>query len=286
MQTDYQENSFQCLNHEPTGTLLGPRTDAISIHDSSTSAVITSREVDKTARAILDVFNARAFRREHPASLDRLFAHILVAVSRNAPVLFLMYWGKGNRNAIGEPEQRAMALLGALTERIQAVYPAGAHFTFLFTDNHAVLNGYSIEGVRDYQNSVKSLAQTQGMKLFPMSQFVELNLDSLTREAGNVHIDPALFPILLCMCSKHFKSSENYELGARMYYLQNQREKEIVGEISQITSFLLITGAASILCFPLRCPLGISGRPSEVLARSHGSWKSKRPRKTLILCRL
>ena len=224
---------------------------------------------EETAHAIHKAMTARTFRREHPRSLDGFLKQITAAVSREVPVPFLLYWGKGDRDAVSEAEQKALGLLNVLKERIQSVYPGGSQFTIILTDTHALLNGYPVDGIRDYQNSLQSLVQTQGMTLVPMSQIAEIDIENLIREAQNVTIDSVLFPMLLDMCRKHFHRGQDFEGGAKMYFLANQREKSFVGEKYPGHVFLTYNASSLDALLPDALPIfhmysikrGISAKP-------------------------
>ena len=210
----------------------------------------------EAAHAIFEVMNARSLRRER-LEVERLLGPIMAATGRNVPVHFLLYWGKGDRNAVCGAEQQALELLRTLAERIQSVYPPGARFTAVFTDTHARLNGYAAEGSRDYRRSLESLVRTLGlgMEVIPMSRLVDMDLAALTREAGDVSIEPALFDMLTAMCRKHYLRSDDYALGAKAYYLENQREKEIVGRFFPLHVFLTYNASGLDALLPSALPI-------------------------------
>jgi hypothetical protein len=198
-------------------------------------------EVD--AHAIVDQFNTWYFKREQPKRIDLLIQRVVSAINAQQPVPFILYWGKGDRDIIGNPERQAINFLEELDGRVKELYQPGCSFTLILTDTHAKLNGFSEESIQKYYQQIESLAKEYNFNIQYISQLTALNYDALVEDAKNLTINQPLHDLLINMSKKHFKRSENYELGAILYYLQNQIEKKIMDQTYSNTIFITYNGS-------------------------------------------
>ncbi len=95
-----------------------------------------------SAEKILRSFNTWAFKREQPSDPQLMVQIIADAVARQAPIPFVLYWGKGPRHEAAAPEAQCLDFLTALASRLKAVYTPGAAMKLILTDTHAELNGH------------------------------------------------------------------------------------------------------------------------------------------------
>src|SRR5258705_5647906 len=57
-----------------------------------------------TPEKILQTFNTWAFKREQPDNIPAMLAAISGAAQLSGPVPFVLYWGKGPRHGLDEPD--------------------------------------------------------------------------------------------------------------------------------------------------------------------------------------
>src|SRR5262245_17595514 len=81
------------------------------------------------AERVLRSFNTRAFKRERPDNPDLMLQIISGAIACNEPVSFVLYWGKGPRHYVGEPEIKTLDYLAVLARRVREAHAPGAAIT-------------------------------------------------------------------------------------------------------------------------------------------------------------
>ena len=69
---------------------------------------------DSSAEKILRSFNTWAFKREQPSDQQLMLRVIAVAVAAQAPIPFVLYWGKGPRHEAALPEAQCLDFLATL----------------------------------------------------------------------------------------------------------------------------------------------------------------------------
>jgi len=210
------------------------------------TAVNKVNTLDKTlSQKIVEQFNTWSFKREQPNDNAAMQKVVDEAVADNKPIPFVLYWGKGEKNKIDKPEIDALNMLKSISDRIGTVYKSGAEFTLILTDTHAQLNGFSDGETKQYYQSVKDLADKQGMKCIFMSKIADFDLDSLVSQSKEVQVNNEVLAILEESSEKHYKRSSDHLLGAKLYYLQNQIERAEVAK--QFPNHIFITYSGSVL---------------------------------------
>ena len=133
-----------------------------------------------------------------------------------------MYWGKGEKNIIGDEEVNAIKYLDEMLSRIKDKYLPGVKMTFIFTDTHAELNGYLKDEIQKYFNSVEKLAESYNISILYLSELAKYHEENLLQKINNSEIDSELFETLKNSSKKHCKKLKDHTLGAKLYFLQNQ----------------------------------------------------------------
>ena len=72
-----------------------------------------------------------------PTASASLLHAIADAARLGQPVPFVLYWGKGPRCELAEPDTTCLDYLASLGSRVRQVYAPGASFKLIFTDTHA-----------------------------------------------------------------------------------------------------------------------------------------------------
>ncbi|MCL5411058.1 MAG: asparagine synthase-related protein [Patescibacteria group bacterium] len=190
------------------------------------TAVNKVNTLDKSlSQKVIEQFNTWSFKREQPNDEEGIERVVEEAVGKNTPIPFVLYWGKGEKNTAGKQEIDALNMLENINDRIKQAYKPGAEFTLVFTDTHAVLNGYSEGGIQQYYSSVKILATERKINCLCMSEIAPLDYDKLLIQSRELEINDRVLEILKESSSKHYKRSSDHALGAKLYYNQNQIEK-------------------------------------------------------------
>jgi L-tyrosine isonitrile synthase len=229
-----------------------------------------------TADKILQAFNTWAFKREQPTNPDLMRPVIAAAMAEGRPVPFCLYWGKGPRRDVAEPDLQCLDYLGELACRVASAYDHGAAITLIFTDTHARLNGHSVDSMGDYFGAVKAAARERN--------FATCWLGDLTRAVDPTALDelPASDEVLqrLAACAaKWYRGDGSAEDGAVKYYEMNMIEKRAVEIAFPGSIFVTFNGSEFSALFPDRLPVfhmyslkrGISVKPWFLPAASEAS---------------
>jgi asparagine synthase (glutamine-hydrolysing) len=223
---------------------------------TTVNKIDTQQEDTKLAQKILESFNTWKFKKEQPNTSDKIMLSILQSIRKKEPIKFVMYWGKGDRDTISEIDLMAIERLLDFRTMIEKEYTKGTELTFIFTDNHARLNGYGTEGTDAYFNSVRSEAEKHGIKNILLSELVEYNEENISKDVESVEINDELLNNLVKSSERHYRNSENNHLvGAKIYYLQNQLERKAVEQKFNDNIFLTYNGNEVDGILPTKLPI-------------------------------
>ena len=222
-----------------------------------------------TPDTILQSFNTWAFKREQPTNADLMRPFIAAAMAEDRPVSFVLYWGKGPRQQVAEPDLQCLDYLGELAARIASTYQHGAAITLIFTDTHARLNGHCEDSMDDYFRAVEAEARARGFttcRLGDLTGAVEaMPLD----ETADAPVSDEVLQRLAACAAKWYRGDGSAELGAMKYYDLNMIEKRAVELAFPASVFVTFNGSEFSALFPDRLPVfhmyslrrGISVKP-------------------------
>lgn len=230
------------------------------------AAAANPQKQDKNlAQQIFKSFNTWKFKREQPHTEDKFIQTISTRILNNESIKFVAYWGKGKRNKVSIPEKTGLEYLQSLFERIKNIYPKGVECSLIFTDTHAELNGHDPKNIKSYYQSLKKLAQAQNIKVILMSSLVSFHKNQLPTGSPPKN----LLKTLKKSSEKHYKGNQSNIEVAKVYYLQNQLEKEQVAKKFSDHIFLTYNSSEMNSLFPLELPIfymyslkkGVSEKP-------------------------
>ena len=179
-----------------------------------------------------------------------------------------MYWGKGPRTAVAQPELDCLDFLASMGERVRAIYPPGASFRLICTDTHARLNGHSKFALSSYFHSVAQAAGDRGFHwcmLDDVAKHHSSNISHIcTAERPKATIDQ-----LERSAERWYKGTGKPRDGAIAYYDMNMVEKLAVEREFPDAIFITFSGSDLRELFPERLPIfymysvrkGISVKP-------------------------
>ena len=208
------------------------------------------------ADTLVAAFNTWAFKREQPDDIQGLQAQVAKAIAMSQPVSFVLYWGKGPRNAAGEKEAACLDFLTQMQERIREMYPPGACITLVFTDTHAILNGHKLPDIVAYFRSVSGM--------LPESGFDTCHLGSIVRDARPLladydpdrePLDPDLHTLLVNSARKWYRGGGTAEEGALAYYKANLIERKAMELSFPNSIFVTFNGSELRGLFPEKLPI-------------------------------
>lgn len=209
---------------------------------------------DATVHAVLQSFNTWAFKREQPSNPELLESHIAAAVTRHSPVPFVLYWGKGPRSTIAQPDIQCLNYLGSMSQRIAAAYAPGAHFTLICTDTHALHNGHSPLSIQEYFSGIGKLAGEQGFSSCRLGSLSPLSaLGQLTPIASDIPSES--LQRLIGAAERWYRGDASIEQGALRYYRMNMVEKRAVERAFPDAIFVTFNGSEYRMLFPDALPI-------------------------------
>jgi hypothetical protein len=208
-----------------------------------------------SAEAILRSFNTWAFKREQPSDPQLMVQIIANAVARQAPIPFVLYWGKGPRNEAAAPEAQCLDFLGALASRVRAAYAPGAALTLILTDTHAELNGHCRQNIERYFDEIRFAAEQRG--------FDTCWLGQLVKAAGNIRIAAPLdeavtaetLSSLIASAEKWYHGPGTPQEGALTYLRMNLIEQRVVERAFPGSIFVTFNGSELRNLFPTQLPI-------------------------------
>jgi hypothetical protein len=221
-----------------------------------------------TPDQVLQAFNTWAFKREQPTNAGLMRPFIAAAMARERPVPFCLYWGKGPRRQVAEPDLQCLDYLSDFAARVAASYRHGAAITLIFTDTHAQLNGHCTDSMRDYFQAVETVARERG--------FTGCRLGDLTQAVERAALAGMEAPVsdevlrrLAACAAKWYRGDGSPEDGALKYYEMNMIEKRAVELAFPGSIFVTFNGSEFSALFPDRLPVfhmyslkrGISVKP-------------------------
>jgi L-tyrosine isonitrile synthase len=247
---------FPILSHAPFQRY--PADDGATIHTGRpTKATVTRLKRPKpvTPDKVLQAFNTWAFKREQPDNPVSILAAVADAVRAERPVPLVLYWGKGPRWWLDEPDTACLDYLGMLARRIHGVYQPGAAIKLIFTDTHANLNGHAPHAIEEYFGEVEVAARSRGFDACWLGELV-FNaeragvVDRIDEEAT----EETLRKLGAC-ATKWFRGEGTPETGAERYFRMNMIEKRAVQHAFPDAIFVTFNGSEYRCLFPDRMPI-------------------------------
>ena len=202
---------------------------------------------------VLGSFNTWAFKREQPDNPQLMLRLIGDAIAVDAPISFVLYWGKGPRCRIGQPDIACLDYVAALARRVGEAYEPGAAIKLILTDTHAELNGHSAATIRSYFNDIADAARERG--------FDTCWLGDITRAAGAAavvatdQVAPETLSRLATSAKKWYRGQGTHEDGALKYFRMNMVERRAVEIAFPRAIFVTFNGSELRELFPERLPI-------------------------------
>jgi hypothetical protein len=209
-----------------------------------------------SAEKVLQGFNTWAFKREQPDNPPLMREFIAEAIQGGKPVPFVLYWGKGPRCRLDEPDTTCLDYLVALAQRVRGIYSPGAAITLIFTDTHAELNGHSLESTHEYFEAVESDACTRGFATCRLGDLVRAAASDANAPApGDDPVPEDTLRRLGVSAAKWYRGDGAPEDAAVTYYRMNMVERRAVELAFPRSIFVTFNGSELRCLFPERLPI-------------------------------
>ena len=204
---------------------------------------------------ILRAFNTWAFKREQPSDPQLMLRVIAEAVAREQSVPFVVYWGKGPRCKIDDPDLKCFDYLSAFAGRVSAVYEPGAAIKLIFTDTHAELNGYPQIGISNYFAAIESEARRRGFECCWLGQLIRTTKAQAEDYVGDDTVPEDMLAKLSASAMKWYRGEGIAEQGALKYFHMNMIEKRAVELAFPHAIFVTFNSSKLRILFPKRLPI-------------------------------
>jgi hypothetical protein len=232
------------------------------------------------AENILRAFNTWAFKREQPDNPLLMQQLIAQATQSDKPISFVLYWGKGPKTLIGEPEIACLDYLSMLSRRVRDKYAPGAAITLIFTDTHAQLNAHTPQSMQEYFGCVQAAARARGFDACWLGELVLAAQTASVSEITNLAAPDDTLRRLGECAAKWYRGDGTAKDGALKYFRMNMVEKRAVELAFPHSIFITFNGSKFRCLFPDKLPIfymysmkrGVSIKPwfmPNTVAASH-----------------
>jgi hypothetical protein len=237
-------------------------------HDSSGNSLIVGPHAVPSARrsspkndhradplAVLRAFNTWAFKREQPSDPQLMLKIISDSIAIGAAIPFVLYWGKGPRCKIAQPDIDCLDYLAKLARRVQQAYQPGASIRLIFTDTHAELNGHSPQSTRSYFSDVDVAARQRGFESCWLGPITRAATQTMGDALAYDDVSEETLALLFASAKKWYHGKGTHEEGALKYYQMNVVERRAVELAFPSSIFITFNGSELRSLFPLRLPV-------------------------------
>ena len=207
-----------------------------------------------TAEAIIAAFNTWAFKREQPSDMTLLNGAVADALAKRQPIQFVLYWGKGPRSEMAEPDAECLAYLASFAARINSVYAPGAELMLIYTDTHAALNGHPVADMRNYFDEIATAAAVHGFKGCRLGDLVERHRGNVV-PCSNHPRSSAVLSNLTRSATRWYRGDGDARAGAAAYYDMNMIERQVIELAFPAAIFITFNGSDLQDLFPDRLPV-------------------------------
>jgi len=220
----------------------------------SNPLVQPSAELEPKVAKTLQSFNTWAFKREQPSDLVLLTRFVAQAVKLREPVPFVLYWGKGPRAEVANPDMDCLDYLASFAARIKSVYDQGALIRLVLTDTHAALNGHSAQETARYHGQIAAEAHMRGFETYSLGELTSARIDLVPAENCPPPSDTTLQQLAVS-ATRWYRGGGTPEHGARQYYMMNMIERQVIELSFPSSIFVTFNGQEQRELFPERLPI-------------------------------
>jgi hypothetical protein len=170
-------------------------------------------------------------------------------------VAFVLYWGKGPRCTLADPDLQCLDFLSSLADRVRQVHAAGAVLNLIFTDTHARLNGHGQSEISNYFAEVGDAARERGFYTCWLGELVRALQSSAEAVSVDTTMHDSMLSQLIASARKWYRGSGTPEQGAMTYYRMNLVERHVVEAAFPSSIFVTFNGSGLRDLFPPQMPI-------------------------------
>jgi hypothetical protein len=241
-----------------TDNTVFPARPVAATHPRQSIECCTSGIPSRTAIAaekVLRSFNTWAFKREQPSNPQLMLQIIADAITLGEPISFVLYWGKGPRCKLADPDTHCLDYLARLAHRVREVHAPGAAIKLIFTDTHAELNGHCPSSAQSYFGMVEVEARQRNFDTCWLSWLTAAAQPEISGDLSEDIVPEDLFRKLSASAAKWFHGDGTSEEAALKYYRSNMVEKQAVEFAFPRSIFITFNGSDLRSLFPAHLPI-------------------------------
>jgi L-tyrosine isonitrile synthase len=220
----------------------------------STPPIQCPAELEAKVSNTIQSFNTWAFKREQPSDPVLLARFVAQAVKLREPIPFVLYWGKGPRAEVANPDRECLDYLASFAARIKSVYDKGAHIRLVLTDTHAALNGHSAQETARYHGQITAEAHLRGFETYSLGELTSARIELVPAENCPPPSDTILQQ-LAASAARWYRGGGTPEQGARQYYMMNMMERQVIELSFPSSIFVTFNGREQRELFPEKLPI-------------------------------
>jgi len=221
---------------------------------ASQPTVASSAHQPSSPEKVLQSFNTWRFKREQPSDTPRLLALVESTASARKPLEFVMYWGKGPRHRIADPDHHCLAFLARMASSVTDAYAPGARITLIFTDTHAALNGHAPNTIDAYGKDIQAAASAHGFGFERLSTLITA-LNARSNPQPDDEPSDDIMTVLEASAARWYAGPLSTRHAARHYFDQNMIERRAVEATHPHAIFVTFNNSRHRPLFPEHMPI-------------------------------
>jgi L-tyrosine isonitrile synthase len=215
---------------------------------------LTSSNGSHLVANVLRAFNTWSYKREQPSDPALLEMMVTRATAREAPIPFVLYWGKGPRHSLADPDVQCLDFLASMGRRIGDVYAPGACFTLLLTDSHALLNQHPANAIHSYFEAIEAECAERQFEYRWLSRVTQ-SVGPHQKTLPETGAPDDVMKELTQSAAKWYGGTEAPSRAAARYFQLNMLEKHAVAQEYPDSIFITFNNRRHRLLFPDNLPV-------------------------------
>ncbi|MBU1037174.1 ABC transporter substrate-binding protein [Patescibacteria group bacterium] len=181
--------------------------------------------IPKIEQAILSLLCSKKYSRDYPCKLDKIINIIKDSLKNNRQIPFIGFWGASDKVKLTEPDFKLIERLSNLNDGIKK-YSSGLDITFILSDEHAIMNGFNRNNVRQYLGQINRKLSEINIKSVWLSDLWRkwgITPEVIMKKAKNVKLNRVDKKSLLVQSKKYYQHQDKL-FGAKVYYAMRSHE--------------------------------------------------------------
>lgn len=184
--------------------------------------------VPDTTQSLITSLCSKKFMRDYPFMEDALYGLMRKSLANNVALHLVGFWGVGGKRHTDASDRSTLSFFHQFCNHIRKHYPSWVSATFILSDMHALVNGFS--GFDDYLIDVVKLLDHYGYDHLLLSSLYDeyhKSLDDIEIVSATEWTSISIRQKLENQAAKHFQEHDRI-LWAQRYYAARRLEKNMI----------------------------------------------------------